>query len=292
MSAESPLLCALPMAGRRCLLHWWTGWKQGQVILAADEAQMAALARAAAAQHADAKLREACEIDLVAPSRRMQDLAAWYHRREEVAWFHQEVAGRMKEALAAGLALPAPFARCTEYRGRDGCDKDVDAEREHWWCANCRNGIRLAGTTPAEFHDAWRARWEAAFPPEPEPEPRVRRRPSEALPAGDDEPVWHARADFGHHQEGVVLEEVQLPGEPQTDADGDVWAPGALGDRVLFRFRRLREIDLGPLRAELEAARQRRAEEAALEREAVRSASDRQDRLRLEAAVAVFTSGR
>lgn len=229
-----------PIGGRWFILHWWTDEERGHVAFGKTEADLLKVAEGILKKKPHATMKQVLEIEIVSPPDSFIELAEMHDRREATENFYIEMVSRMAEAAKAGRTLPPPFEACEKYES-EKADRDVDEwEREgHYGCKNCEFRVCLVGMTKgdlfAKYHDAW----VAAQAPRKEISRRKgepRRMPSTAEKASDDEALWYAGADFGHHCGGVILKEVDL-------TEGDDYRPGGLGNSTLFFFRNLRKVD-------------------------------------------------
>jgi hypothetical protein len=245
-----------PFGGRRLLLRWWTEHERGHVVIAASESALLATARRVFHDNPDAEIKDALDVEIVAPSKRLEQLAAVCIRREEVFHFHYMVCVHVDAAGKAGFPLPSPFARCETFEPDDEeSSPDSWARDNHFGCRHCRSRVRLVGLTPEELFDRYAVNW-AEVRPGRAPDVRIRRNAgamrhvSHAEPAGNDEPLWWARKNFGHHAGGVEFEEVDIDAGVTTDHG---YTPACLTGDAMFFFRRLGEV-AKDTRAKIEAA--------------------------------------
>jgi hypothetical protein len=284
MRDDSSLRVYYPGGGRMLLLHWWTYDDRGHVVLATTERSLRATAQRVFDEHSDADIKAYCEIEVVAPSAHMVALAAKHTLRESIDSFHQEVVFRVREAVGAGRPLPPQFALCTGYESVEEQDDETGAGQKwaaetHYDCRHCKETIVLVGMTPDELYARYHAAWQKAHPKPGHHDPKHVL--SRATPARDGEPLWIACADFGHHSSGIALDEVDLEASESHRT-------AALSDRVLFFFRRGRDLDPTALQETLDKikgaaeARHTRYEE---ERRAQR---DRETNDQIEATIAFF----
>jgi hypothetical protein len=232
-----PLLVHYPGGGTLRLLHWWTDDERGHVILAKADAGIHAALRLKLEDHSDMQVRAYCEVEIVGPSAKLQSLHALYEVHERVYSFHGEVIAHLREVLKAGRPLPPPFTRCTTYESEDDSIGHDEWSREtHYGCRHCRESIRLVAMTSGQLYDRYHEGWRQLRPTS---EPRDRKRVvSRAAPAIDDEPLWYACAEFGHHRSGIVLGEVAA-----VHRDEEYGRPSYLSDQLLFFFRRGPDLD-------------------------------------------------
>jgi hypothetical protein len=235
-----------PHGGRRLLLRWWTDHDRGHVIIAKSRNALLATACRVFHDNPDAEIKDALDVEIVAPSKRLEQLAVICIRREEVFNFHYMVCVHVDAAGKAGFSLPSPFARCETFEsGDEESSPDSWARDNHFGCRHCRARVRLVGLTPEELFDRYAADW-AEVRPGRAPDVRVHRQAgamryvSHAEPARDDEPLWWVRKNFGHHAGGVEFEEVNIDAGVTTDHG---YTPACLTGDAMFFFRRLGEVD-------------------------------------------------
>ena len=230
-----------PGGGKKFLLQWWTHNEQHHVILASTQESVYATAKRVFATHKEVKLRLYLEVDVVAPSPKMSLDAAIWDREEGVLDFLTTVSSRLHEAASLGHPLPPEFLLCGKYLPREEMDDDEIkwARKSHYSCQNCTEGICLVGLSPEILYDKYKVAWDVTHPT-PKPKGQAPRVVSRAVPAVDGEPLWYCSADFGHHASGVDLQEVVYVKEA-------LHRPPYLSDRILFFFRRVSEVDFGPL---------------------------------------------
>lgn len=224
-----------PLGGHRYLLQWWTQHDRGHVVLAPTAVGLCQVAERVFDEEPFAEIKAFLEIEIVAPSRRINILAAKHDHEERVGLFHMEIVCHLRDAVEAGKMLPSPFVLCTEWDPDESVDVDDWARERHYGCQNCRDTIRLVGMTTSAFYDRYQGAWYKKNPKKEFVDPK--RMPSRAHPADSDEPLWYAHADFGHHAGGVSLSEV----DPEEYASS--YRPTFLSERVMFFFKKLRDLD-------------------------------------------------
>jgi hypothetical protein len=243
-------LVAMPLAGKWHMLRWYTDDDRGHIILAPTARSLGHVAARVFAEHEDAAITDYCEIEIVGPSRRMNELATEHNRRERVAMFHREVVTAIQAVVKAGRAIPGPFVLCRKYAPEKGGTVDAWTKEQHYGCANCMDTLQLVGLTPHGLYEAYYDRWTAAAP-----NGRLwdyhgrseKLQPSRAPAATARERLWYASADFGPHAKGVRLDKVDLD-------EADLYRPRCLTNGVLFFYRYLRQLDPAPLQTKLDAA--------------------------------------
>lgn len=244
-----PLKVYYPLGGKHFLLNWYTDYDRGHVLLARSEAAI----KNAFDRHVLDEVPEVkayCEIEIVAPSKKMCREAAERAYHADVDNFMNQVTWRLREVLKKHGALPF-FAPCNKFESEtshlhgDGDDAHEDRELdEHYDCKNCTEGIRLVGLTKEEFFDRHAERWVLEmddFRGYEDPKRLV----SLAEQAGDDEVLYMALGDYGHHQNGIYL---------STE-------PGWRREDVLFYYRLVRDLDKSSYVAQVDALIEKRRQE-------------------------------
>src|SRR5277367_1385392 len=236
MAAMTPdhLHVYYPFGGRVLLLHWYTYEDRGHVVLAKSQRALRATAMTVFTENPNAEIKALCEIDVVAPSNRLEKIVTESVRLENIRSFHLEVSFCLDSVLEAGLALPFPFAECTEYKPSDDFDADEWATKRHYQCENCEARIRLEEFSPEAFYNRYAEAWRVLYPQQTHRDPR--RGPSRAARASDDDELWFAEAMFGHHSSGVELKPINLDEIKES-------AGMFFSDRAMFFFKRVRELD-------------------------------------------------
>ena len=272
-----------PGGGRRFLLHWWTYDERGHLVLAPTEPGLQAVATRVFQKHPDAEIKAFAEIEIVGPSARLCALSELHDARDRIATFHHELVWRLREAVTAGRDLPAPFAVCTNYEPEEEVEGDGHeawARETHYGCLHCKERIRLVGLTPADLYAQYHAAWYAANPSRAHEDRRLV--PSRAPAADDHEHLWFAEANFSDHSGGVVLTEMLLD-------EAETYRPRCLSDRVMFFFRRLRDLDSSAMQKALdEATATRNLRHETRERERVEE-REREERQRIDSTLGFFT---
>ncbi len=253
MSIDGPRVY-YPHGGRRFLLHWWTYDDRGHVILATTERSLQAVAARVFDENTDAEIKALCEIDIVAPPVLLCALASGHVLQARIFAFHREVIRYLRDAAEAGRPLPSPFAVCSDYLPDEEVGMDVTewARSTHYSCTHCVDTIQLVGLTPLELYERYHMAWRKLHPEAEYINPKLVE--SRAPRALDNEPLWCACAEFGHHASGIVLNALDLDEAPSFLR---------LFDRVLFFFRRVRDLEPATMQATLDAlkiaAEERRA---------------------------------
>lgn len=260
-----PLKVYNPGSGIRYLLQWWSHGRQNQVIVADSERALYPVFSHVCDENPDTRIEQILEVELVAPSDVMCRRAQEYRHAEEVKDFLNDVSFRIKELAEEGYPLPESFKRCElwvpDYLEEGEETSPPDSYRTEWHpdCRNCIAGFTLVGHTPESFYQKYQENWRIIHPIKERIDPKLGY--SSAVKANDDETIWVARPDFGHHCRGVSLAQLESDRQPY--------------EAVLFYFRWRREIDKVPFEQMItEAAklRARRSEEKQKIRDLKRSA--------------------
>ncbi len=240
-----------PYGGRRFLLHWWTYDERGHIILTTTKKQISEVAKRVFTKHPDTEIKGYYEVDIVAPSKRLQTLSAEQTLRNKISSFHHEIVVYMLNIVNAGKELPLPFASCTKYDCTDTTADETEwARSSHYNCRNCHDTIMLIGMTPDDLYVNYHTDWLVAHPNHPEHNRRNNTNsiPSRAEVADDYESLWYARADFGHHALGITINEVNIFEQDNYSC---------LNDSMIFFFRRIRDLDPSQLQETLDATKAR-----------------------------------
>jgi hypothetical protein len=241
-----------PLAGRWFVLHWWTNSERGHLAFASTGEALKHVAAGIFKENPDAVVKAIIEIEVVAPTDRMSEIAEKHDVREKADALYYDVFGRLAEARDAGKKLPPQFVKCAKYEPHEGVDKDEWAASKHYGCNNCHNGICMVGMTKgdlyAKYHDEWVETYAKQRHVSRKGHPE--RMPSKAEKAVDGEKLWFAHANFGHHAGGVELHEVDLSeGDPEEE-----WTcrPKCLTTDTLFFFRLIDKVT-GPIADDINA---------------------------------------
>lgn len=236
-------------SGKFLLLQWWTHSEQAHIVLARNENSLESVVKNILYRHPGADIKSFLEIEIVAPPKKAVSLAAEYDRKEAISQFGLTMINNMKEFLESNpnAILPFPFSACKKYEremAEEGDCVEEWEEKTHYNCCNCREGI-IVSMSEEELYDKYATRW---YEKHPRPSARKLMQESRAEIPRDNEPLWFARLDAGHHRGGVELDEVNF-----EKADPD-WRPNYLSDNVLFFFRLIRKRDMKPIQERFETA--------------------------------------
>jgi hypothetical protein len=241
---------------------------QWRAALARSEESLFVVAQRIAQEHKDAKVGAYLDVDIVAPPAHFDSLIAAYERKEKLVNFRQEVCWRLKEALQAGHSLPPLFSLCPE--------------EEHYDCEGCTQGIR-ASISKEELYE----RYAKAWPKDKRPQKSLvdsKFVPSRAPVAKEREPLSFARADFGHHSHGILLEEV--PPNIELGPYRPTFLTGAL-----FFYHVIEAKSTHPLQAIFDDVHRKEEEQKKAIEEGRRAAYRREKEERIQAVLAVFRPG-
>lgn len=274
-----------PSAGRWLILHWWTDHERGHLAFARTQAGLLRTAAIILREEPHATMKEVLEIEMVAPSDAMVELAARHDRWDAIEDFCRFIVSRLTEAREAGQALPPPFSLCDSYESENPDEDQEWAKERHYDCKHCMDGLRLS-MSKEDFFDRYSSEWERTFPPRSRHVDKRQpvRKPSKAMKAFPGEKLWYARSDFGHHRNGIVLEEVIL-------LESEEHRPACLTGSTLFFFRILEnrtDIWAGELVAMSDAALLRFEEEKAKRDAEFHRSRENESSLRVSEVVSFF----
>jgi hypothetical protein len=213
-----------PHGGTHFLLHWSSYDEKGNVILARTEKGIQQVADQVFQKHWDAEIKGYWEIDIVAPSDKMQqDL------KNDIYDLHFEIIDRLRDLVEAGETLPSIFSICNSYELEEEDKEDVDVEdgwayQRHYLCKQTIKSSLSKEELYAKYHQAWREQ----FPIEQYIDPKLVI--SRAKPVQDEKELFYADiSSFGDHGQGIVLQKF----DPENPCYKD----------NLFWFHRVREMD-------------------------------------------------
>jgi hypothetical protein len=239
-----PLKVYYPYGGHKFLLKWYEHDEGNNIILASSEQGIKEIVQRIVYKYPDMEVRDFCEIEIVAPSNHLSEIAAEYKTQGRIAEFHRAMIGYLHELIRNNVPLPSPFAICSNYESSEDFAEERDsdhetdtwAREEHYDCRNCKNKIQMGGMTPKQLYEQYAEQWYAKHPIRDYTNERWV--VSQAEPAKDDEPLWSVVTSFGHHSDGLVLEEVNVE-KALEESHKYICDNGAL-----FFFRRLKDIDV------------------------------------------------
>lgn len=232
-----PLKVYHPGKGIHYLARWWTHNKQHQVVVARSEKALNDVVNSIFTMYEDARVDAAYEVELVGPSLYMCKVATKAAYDESVENFLNEVTYGVRHVVAAGKSLPGQFMKCKGYsckyieEGEEEGSPDSWRNDTHHDCRHCINGYTLFGFSPDSFYQIYHKKWYLLHPKKVYSDTKYVALYSTAEPASDDEKIWAATPDFGHHQRGVELDVVDM-----------TYSSSYTG--VLFYFRKRREMDV------------------------------------------------
>lgn len=238
---EHPLKVYYPFGGKHIITIWWTRNEQNHVAIARNLSAMDFMLNCFIDKYPDCIVKESYEVEMVSPSEKLCNGAAYLKYKEDVDIFFDQFAYSMHEALEEGYSLPSIFNVCTNWIcAYDDSSLSESQDKEHRYCKNCHYKITLSFLTKEQFYESYYSKWIVACPP------RVIRDKnagySLAEPAKDDEVIWGAYTNFGHHNTGVTISKVI---QSNTEA-------------ILFYFRKLNYLSiLGYQKLQKEKEKQR-----------------------------------
>lgn len=198
-----PLRVVYPYGGKHFLLHYHTDSDQGHVILAKSTPSINKVFKSIIENtDEDIKIFSFYEIDIVAPSEELCDLAVKEQHLQDVEDFKNEIGFSLLEAIKRGKELPLNFKKCTNFISSRGY-LDSSIEEDHYDCVNCGGVITHSFLAPKEFYDKYAKSWYLLNPK------RINIAKewvySKAGSSSDNNNIWIANPDFGHHQSGINL---------------------------------------------------------------------------------------
>lgn len=149
-----------PFSGRWFVFHWWTDHDRGHLAFASTEDGLLDVATNVFQKEPYAECKGVLEIEVVAPSDLMSQIANKHDLEEEVMHFSYEIFGQLAYARDAGKTLPSMFVTCPKYQPEEDVTDDDWAREKHYGCQNCMNGISLVGMTKVELHARFYDDWE------------------------------------------------------------------------------------------------------------------------------------
>lgn len=238
-----------PHGGHHFLLHWWTYNERGHVVLARTEGSVYSTATSVFRKHSDAEVRAYSEVEIVAPSALMCKRAAEFDLQESISSFHQQIVYRLNDVVKGGKELPLQFEMCEAFEPKDLDGAPCDwANETHYSCKNCTDKIKMIGMTKEELHAKYSSTWKKLSPSKIYIDKN--KVLSRAAPAKDNEELHYAKAEFGHHSSGIELDRMNLSKFDPT------YRPEYLTGRVIFFYRKVRDLDAAPLQLMLDQQRQ------------------------------------
>lgn len=261
-----------PHGGVWRMLRWHEADCGHHLIMARTHKGVMAALRAALVKEPDLEIRGYWEIDVVAPSPKMNQEAEVILDQHAEAGFRHYIESVAYEMLRMGVELPKPLRACDRYQQRHEHSYRVGEESRklHIGCKNCERGVIIDIPDFSSFFKQRRAAIEAHEAAAREvaraklttkPNRTILGEPvaaeSRAVPAKDGKAVRAALAEFGPHCEGVVLKDFKV-------------RPSAL-HKVLFLYKHRRRLSA--------------EEPKALVREvSAKAEADRKERLKVSAA--------
>jgi len=236
-----PIKVYYPFGGRHFLLNWVTEHDQGHLFVARSEKAIEKMFTHILDETPE--IKAFCEVEIVAPSRRLCREAAERAYQTDVENFMNQLVWRLREVAKAGLPLPSMFSICDKFEDSDDPERALTDEDDiHYECKNCYEGVRLNEVSKEELYTRYSERWNREVDPST---PYVDEKlcVSLARQAEDDEEILAVVGDYGHHQDGIYLGEREWSNQP-----------------ILFFFELVRDLDRKPYIARVEALIQVRKE--------------------------------
>lgn len=219
-----------PHGGRKFILNWYTYMERNHIIIADSLQGLNDAAIKVFRRHPNAEIKQAFEIDVVAPSDLLNKITEEKVRKNDVFHFHGEVCDRLKTAAEKGYTIPYPFKICNFYEPENYRDVENDwMKTNHIDCKQCTYKIHCELTAEELFeryYDAWREKNPTRFKQD------SKYITSRAPKANDNDLLWAAVPNFGPHAGGIDIEKVNL------DINDSYY-----NEHCLFLFKRIQDID-------------------------------------------------
>lgn len=202
-----PLKVYYPFGGKHIITLWWTHNEQNQIAISPNQNSMESMLHCFLDKYEDCDIKESYEVEIVAPSKSLCDRAEANKLQENIKLFFEMVARQIGEAYKAKYKIPPIFTKCSkwesDYEDNGQTEKD---DLSHYSCRNCTERIALSSLTKEEFYHLFYDEWNKLFP-------RNKYRDEKAIysraeTAKDDDVLWGAYSNFGHHCRGIALSEV------------------------------------------------------------------------------------
>ena len=191
-----------PLGGRWRMLRWYEINRGHHLLMAKRHSSILVALQARLRRVADLEIRGYWEIDIFAPSPKMDAMAFAVREDEMRDSFWQNICWRARQWEQERKKLPPGLRQCSKFvpiEDPNGWSDECDGQ--HRGCQNCHDGIVVE--SPEAFYAERRAMFEAS---------QIGRRyghsdgcVSRAVPAADGQILRAAIADFGHHEEGIHL---------------------------------------------------------------------------------------
>lgn len=264
-----------PLGGKKFLLHWWSYYERGNIILSDSEQSLDVVARKVFHEHPDAEIKGFYEIEIVAPTERMQEFRKTNDLDKTISMFHSEMVFRLKDLVKAGHGLPSGFEICPGFKPEEGVESSNWDEEYHFNCLNCTDTIKLVDMTKKDLYDKYYEDWEKVFPHKGWIDPKLVN--NRANLAKNESNLFEAVANFGHHSSGIDLVEIDFEN-----------IESYLNDRILFFFHRIREIDSSELQKVLTESNLAMKKENEEREENRIKEYEREDKEKIDAVIAFF----
>lgn len=220
------------------MLRWYGENTGHHLILAKNHAAVRTAVHAHLHSEDDhlEQLRGYWEIDVQAPSVKMEELAFRWHEMSVRGQFWDSVASRIRPMLIEGTKTDV--ARLCERHSL-----------EDWSCEHCHNGVVITVSDRESFFLARRAAYEKANEMYRD---RTKWSSSRATPAASHKGLKWACPDFGHHSSGVSLYDFQMPALPETERVAS-YSHTSVFEEPLFFYTEVQALDTSDLDQLLDA---------------------------------------
>lgn len=206
---KHPLKVIYPYGGIHYLLHWWTYNDRGHLALAKSLSTLEQTAGVIFRDHPDAEIKNLLKIKIVAPSNASCKKALKIAKNDLIDSFMTSVLYRIRDYFETTGTVPSLFCECTIWENKYNftIELDEDEARTHSSCKFC-NGtkIKLAKLIPTQFYKKYLSEWEKHFPSQSYTDKKSVY--SLAEQAKDNQILWGANPNFGHHSSGLDIQKL------------------------------------------------------------------------------------
>lgn len=253
MIQDHPLKVFYPYGGRHFIAVWWTHDEQNQIVVAKSLNALDKTLNIAIENNSDIELKEMWEVEIVAPPDKLCQIAKAEARKIEVNDFFRSIVGYLNELLENEIPIPEMFKVCDRWENDDLSMKEENDEH-HWNCKNCVEKFSLKSLTLDEFYDKYNSNWNAMHNVPKYAE-------SKALyglagTANENDELWCAEPQFGHHCNGTSLSIVSQDPEDYINTSS-----------VLFYFHKIKEVDCSKYNQTIDEIKNKIKEKELLRRE-------------------------
>jgi hypothetical protein len=221
------MLVYYPFGGTKKVLRYKTHNEGAQLILADSDEKIKSIAISALNKYENElssfKFLNCFDIEFVSPPNWFIEKYEKFKKEEEIKSFLQTVCYEIYECVKNGMNLPSQFQLC--YLEQDG--------EYHWNCEDefgnniCYAGIKTI-SSQEEFYNKYYENWIKKFPEKKYVDPKLKI--SQAIQAKENDEIWMASTNFGHHCPGVEFKQLDMK--------------NPFFKNVLFYFKKINELSL------------------------------------------------